>query len=266
VEHLTHNQTQSGSVGDRNRLMPRRAAPRTRHRVVRWCEAGHRLIGDTVSAVADAWLSATRSSYDTDAVGYAEKVHGLLAGKPYLRSSLALFAELVHGANGGPVADIGCGPGYVTGYLHDAGVDVFGIDLSPEMIAIARRDYPDLSFQVGSMTDLGLMDDTLAGIVAFWSVIHVPDEAMPGVLEQFRRVLRLEGLLLVGFHVGDETRHTSEGYTGRPISVDSHHRQPSEVSGWLRDAGFAIEAELVIGPDEDVPGALIFARRDFDRA
>jgi SAM-dependent methyltransferase len=214
----------------------------------------------TGSPMADDWLSDTRSSYDTDASGYVEQVRGLLGGRPYLRASLALFTELVQGA--GPVADIGCGPGYVTGYLHDAGVDVFGIDLSPEMIAIARRDYPDLRFEVGTMTDLALADDSVAGIVAFWSVIHVPDHVMPTVLEQFRRVLRPQGLLLVGFHVGDETRHTSEGYTGRPINVDSHHRRPSKVMGWLRDAGFTIEAELVIGPDEDVPGAVIFARSD----
>jgi SAM-dependent methyltransferase len=212
--------------------------------------------------MTDVWLSDTRSSYDTDASGYAEKVRGLLGESPYLRASLALFAELVHGAGGGPVADIGCGPGYVTGHLHDAGVDVFGIDLSPEMIAIARRDYPDLRFEVGTMTDLDLADDSLAGIIAFWSVIHVPDHAMPGVFEQFRRVLRPQGPLLVGFHVGDEIQHTSEGYTGRPINVDTHHRRPSKVAGWLRDARFAIEAELVIGPDKDVPGAVIFARRD----
>src|SRR3954466_14718008 len=212
--------------------------------------------------MADAWLFDTRSSYDTDASGYAEKVCGLLGGRPYLRSSLALFAELLHGAGGGPVADVGCGPGYVTGHLHDAGVDAFGIDLSPEMIAIARRDYPHLRFEVGTMTDLDLADDSVAGIVAFWSVIHVPDQAMPGVFEQFRRVLRPGGPLLVGFHVGDETRHTSEGYTGRPINVDSHHRRPSKIMDWLRDAGFTIEAELVIGPDEDVPEAVIFARSD----
>ena len=211
--------------------------------------------------MAEAWLSDTRSSYDTDASGYADKVRGLLDGSPYLRASLALFAELVHGAGGGPVADVGCGPGYVTGHLHDAGVDAFGIDLSPEMIAIARRDYPRLRFEVGTMTDLDLADASVAGIVAFWSVIHVPDHAMPGVFEEFRRVMRPRAPLLVGFHVGDETRHTSEGYTGRPIKVDSHHRPPSQVETWLRDAGFAIEAELVMRPDEEVPGAVIFARR-----
>jgi SAM-dependent methyltransferase len=215
-----------------------------------------------VAPMADAWLSGTRSSYDTDASGYAEKVRGLLGARPYLRASLTLFAELVQGAGGGPVADVGCGPGYVTGYLHEAGVDVFGIDLSPEMVAIARRDYPGLRFEVGTMTDLDLADDSVVGIVAFWSVIHVPDHAIPGVFEQFHRVLRPQGLLLVGFHVGDETRHTSEGYTGRPINVDSHHRRPSKIMDWLRDAQFTIEAELVIGPDEDVPGAVIFARSD----
>ncbi len=210
--------------------------------------------------MTDAWLSDTRSSYDTDASGYAEKVRGLLDEMPFLRASLTLFAELVDGAGGGPVADVGCGPGYVTGYLHELGVDAFGIDLSPEMIAIARRDHPELRFDVGTMTELDLADDSVMGIVAFWSVIHVPDHAVPTVFEQFRRVLRPRGLLLVGFHVGDETRHTSEGYTGRPINVDSHRRRPGTISGWLREAGFTIEAELVLRPDDDVPGAVVFAR------
>lgn len=73
-------------------------------------------------------------------------------------------------------------------------------------------------------------------------------------------MLRPQGLLLIGFHVGDETRHTSEGYTGRPVSIDSHRRQPSQIKGWLRDGGFTIEPELLIGPDVDAPGAVIFAR------
>ena len=208
----------------------------------------------------DSWLSDTRTSYDADASGYAEEVRGLLDGSPYLRSSLALFAELVRDAGGGPVADVGCGPGYVTRHLRDLGVDAFGIDLSPEMIAIARRDYPDLRFEVGTMTDLDLADGSVTGVLAFWSVIHVPDHSVPDVFGQFRRVLRPGGPLLVGFHVGDETRHTSEGYSGRAINVDSYRRRPDQVARWLREAGFTIEAELVMRPDEEVPGAIILAR------
>lgn len=210
--------------------------------------------------MSDSWLSDTRESYDTDADGYAEKVRDLLDGSPYLRVSLALFAEMVRDAGGGRVADVGCGPGYVTRHLHDLGVDAFGIDLSPAMIAIARHDYPDLRFEVGTMTDLNLSDDSVAGVLSFWSVIHVPDESVPGVFAQFRRVIQPGGPLLVGFHVGDETRHTSEGYSGRSINVDSHRRQPDKVARLLREAGFGIEAELVMRPDEDVPGAIIFAR------
>jgi SAM-dependent methyltransferase len=208
----------------------------------------------------DSWLCDTRTSYDTDASGYAEKVRGLLDGSPYLRASLALFAELVRDAGGGPVADVGCGPGYVTRHLHDLGVDAFGIDLSPEMIALARRDHPDLRFEVGTMTDLDMAENSVTGLLAFWSVIHVPDHSVPGVFEQFRRVLRPGGPLLVGFHVGDQTRHTSEGYSGRLINVDSYRRRPDQVARWLREAGFTIEAELVMRPDEEVPGAIILAR------
>lgn len=208
----------------------------------------------------DSWLSDTRTSYDTDASGYAEKVHGLLDGNPYLRMSLALFAELVRTAGGGPVADVGCGPGHVTRHLHDLGVDAFGIDLSPKMVAIARRDYPNLRFEVGTMTHLDLPDDSVAGVLAFWSVIHVPDDSVPGVFEQFRRVLRSGSPLLIGFHVGDEATHTSEGYSGRSMNVDSFRRRPDRIARWLRQAGFAIEAELIMRPDEDVPGAIILAR------
>lgn len=46
----------------------------------------------------ESWLSDTRESYDADARGYAAKVRGLLDGKPYLRASLALFADLVRDA------------------------------------------------------------------------------------------------------------------------------------------------------------------------
>lgn len=213
-----------------------------------------------MSVMPDTWLSDTRSSYDIDASGYAEQVRGLLDRMPYLRASLALFADAVHSVGGGPVADIGCGPGYVTSHLRHAGLEVFGIDLSPEMIAVAKRDHPDLRFEVGTMTDLDLADHSLAGIVAFWSVIHVPDHAMPKVCEQFHRVLRPGSPLLVGFHVGDQTRHTVEGYTGRPINVDSHHRPPRTVMDWIREAGFRIEASLIIRPDDAAPGAVVFAR------
>ncbi|MGW0232165.1 class I SAM-dependent DNA methyltransferase [Actinopolymorpha singaporensis] len=209
------------------------------------------------------WLAYTRTSYDTVAVSYAERVRTALAGEPYLRAGLGVFAELVRGAaaGDGPVADVGCGPGHVTAHLHTLGVDAFGVDLSPAMVDVARRDHPGLRFAVGSMTDLPLADSSVAGLVAFWSLIHVPDEAVPTVLGHFRRVLRPGGPLLLGFHVGDGSRLKTEGYGGHPMRVHVHRRRPEQVAGWLRDAGFAVSAELLIDPDGSLPGALLFAGR-----
>ncbi|NBE52454.1 class I SAM-dependent DNA methyltransferase [Streptomyces boluensis] len=209
----------------------------------------------------DRWLADTRTSYDTVAVSYADRIRDALGREPYLRAALAVFADSVRAAGGGPVADVGCGPGHVTAHLHELGVDAFGIDLSSVMVDVARRDHPGLRFEVGSMTDLDLADASLVGLIAFWSLIHVPDEAVPTVLRHFRRVLRPGGPLVLGFHVGDESRLKTQGYGGHPMNVHVHRRQPDQVATWLRDTGFTVEAHLLLDLDEPVPGAVLFARR-----
>jgi SAM-dependent methyltransferase len=210
---------------------------------------------------ADGWLADTRTSYDTVAVSYADQMRDAVAGDSYLRAALALFAERVRAAGGGPVADVGCGPGHVTAHLHELGIDAFGIDLSPVMIDVARRDHPGLRFEVGSMTDLDLADASLTGLLAWWSLIHVPDDAVPTVFGHFRRALRPGGPLQLGFHVGDELRLKTQGYGGHRMKVHVHRRQPGQVAAWLRDAGFTVEAQMLLDPDEKVPQAVLFARR-----
>jgi SAM-dependent methyltransferase len=210
---------------------------------------------------ADGWLVDTRLSYDTVAASYADLLRDGLDDEPYLRGALALFAELVRAGGGGPVADVGCGPGHVTAYLSGLGVDPFGIDLSPAMVDVARREHPGLRFEVGSMTDLDLADASVAGVLAFWSLIHVPDGEVPAVLGHVRRVLRPGGPLLLGFHVGEGSHLKTQGYGGHPMWLYVHRRTPAQVRGWLRDARFTVEAETLVNPDAPVPGAVVFARR-----
>lgn len=208
---------------------------------------------------ADGWLEDTRISYDTVAVSYAGQVRDALDRAPYLRSALALFADMVRG--GGPVADVGCGPGHITALLHELGIDAFGIDLSPAMIDLARHDHPGLKFEVGSMTDLRLADASLAGLLAVWSLIHVPDEAIPPVFSHFRRVLHPGGPLLLGFHVGDESRLKTHGYGGHPMKVFVHRRRHDQMTAWLNDAGFAVETRRTLASAESKLGGIILARR-----
>jgi len=166
------------------------------------------------------WLTDTRDSYDTVAASYADLLRDALERQPLPRGVLALFAELVRDT-GGPVADLGCGPGRLTAHLRDRGVDAFGVDLSPAMIDIARREHPGLRFDVGSMTDL-----------------HLPDAS-----------------------VGDERRTKTEGYGGHPMNVQVHWRPLPRVAGWLRAAGLGVEAEIVMDPGAEVPGGVLIARR-----
>ncbi|WP_306305229.1 class I SAM-dependent methyltransferase [Streptomyces maremycinicus] len=111
----------------------------------------------------EGFLAATRASYDVMAVEYAEKVDSDLDVKPLDRAPLAAFAELTQASGNGPVADLGCGPGQVTAALHRLGLNAFGIDPSPGMIVVARRTYPDLSFEVGSMPALDPPQASLGG-------------------------------------------------------------------------------------------------------
>ncbi|MFC5666519.1 class I SAM-dependent DNA methyltransferase [Kitasatospora misakiensis] len=209
----------------------------------------------------DSWLADARTSYDTVAVSYADQLREVLGGKPYLRAALALFADAVADAGGGRVADVGCGPGHVTAHLRRLGVDAFGIDLSPGMVEVARAEHPGLRFEVGSMTALDLADESTAGLLAFWSLIHIPDAAVPTVLSGFRRVLRPGAPLLIGFHVGDGSRLKTEGYGGHPMRIHVHRRQPAQLSTWLREAGFTVEPEMLLDPETSTPGALLFAYR-----
>jgi trans-aconitate methyltransferase len=100
-----------------------------------------------VIGMAEApYLTDTRAAYDTVAVDYADLVPPRFANDSLGRAMLAAFAELVHASGGGPVADLGCGPGHVTAHLDGLGLSVFGVDLSPGMVEVARRTYPGLRF------------------------------------------------------------------------------------------------------------------------
>ncbi|MFT7839881.1 class I SAM-dependent methyltransferase [Saccharothrix sp. BKS2] len=211
--------------------------------------------------LVDDWLADTRTSYDTVAVAYADQVRGAIAERRYLRTALALFAEDVREAGGGPVADVGCGSGEVTAHLGGLGLDAFGIDLSPGMVDVARRAHPGLRFEVGSMTELDLPAASVAGLVAWQSLIHVPDDLVPTVFGHFHRALRPGGPLHLLFHVGDETRLKTAGYGGHPMKVHVHRRRPERVATWLREAGFEVEAQLLLDPEGEAPQAFLFARR-----
>ncbi|MFI7703992.1 class I SAM-dependent methyltransferase [Nonomuraea sp. NPDC049480] len=195
------------------------------------------------------YLHATRVAYDTVAADYAELLRDELDTKPLDRAMLAAFAELVQTPDTGEVADLGCGPGRITAHLHSLGVNAFGIDLSPEMVAVARRNHPGLRFEEGSMTALDLADEAVGGVVAWYSTVHTPPELLPRVFAEIHRVLAPGGHLLIAFKVGDERRHLNKGY-GHELSLDVYWMPPEHIAELVSKAGLVLEAQLIRAPDE----------------
>ncbi|MEU0204040.1 MULTISPECIES: class I SAM-dependent methyltransferase [unclassified Streptomyces] len=213
------------------------------------------------------FLQATRASYDAVAEAYAAEHPDSLAGRPLESALLTVFVELARvpgGSGQAPVADLGSGPGYVAARLHALGLPVFGVDLSPRMVALARRAHPELRFHVGSMTALDLPDRTLGGIVALYSIIHVPDDQLPSVFAEFHRVLMPGAPVLLAFQSGDEGGHlrVTERF-GQEISLDYHWRTPDAVAGHLAEGGLELYARVLREPEgeEQRPRAFLLARK-----
>ena len=191
------------------------------------------------------WNSHLAESYDLVAKHYAEKFVHELDQKPFDRELLDRFAERL--SDRGRVCDLGCGPGHVALYLQARGLDVFGIDLSPQMIELARRLNPGIAFEQGDMLALGLPDSCLAGVMAFYSLIHTARSAIPDALNEMNRVLAPDGVVLVAVHGGESEIHADE-FLGRPVSIDVTLFEPAEIAAYLESAGFRVDEVLSRDP------------------
>jgi SAM-dependent methyltransferase len=211
----------------------------------------------------DNIAQSIRENYDRLADEYARKLFNELQHKPLDRELLNRFGS--HISESGEVCDMGCGPGHVSRYLHDAGATVFGLDLSPRMVEMARQLNPDISFRVGNMMDLDLPDGLLAGIAAFYAIVNIPIEFLPLVFREMERVLQPGGLLLLAFHIGDEIVHVDELW-GRHISLDFFLFPPLAIRRHLEAAGFEVEEIIERGPyapevEHQSQRAYVFARK-----
>ena len=193
------------------------------------------------------WGTGIVPSYDAIAEEYAQQYFNELDGKPFDREILDRFAANVMGC--GRVCDLGCGPGQIARYLAARGVDAFGVDASAAMIATARRLNPTLDFHQGDFFRLDLADGALAGIAAFYSLIHCARGELGRAVAELSRVLAPGGRLLMTVHAGTGEVTREEAYGKRTAFVATLFSD-SEVREALQGAGLRLD-ELTQRPPYD---------------
>lgn len=200
--------------------------------------------------------------YDTIAKEYSETFSGDHEKKPKDQEILRRFSIEIWDKS--PVWDFGCGPGQTAQYLKELGIEISGLDLSEKILEQARTIHPEINFRKGNMLELAFDDDSIAGIVAFYAIVHFTEEQVEMAFREAFRVLQPGGLLLFTYHIGEDTIYIEE-FLGKKVCIDLMFFTTDVISSWLKKSGFTkieiIEREPYPGVEYESRRAYVFANK-----
>jgi SAM-dependent methyltransferase len=203
----------------------------------------------------DARTEELRSAHDVLSEWYAENLVGVLESMPVERAMLDLFAEVTL-AVGAEVADVGCGTGRLLPYLASRGLSPRGVDLSPRMVEVARRENPGFAYEVADLRELPFADASLAGVVCWFSLIFLAPDARARAFAELARVVKLGGYLVTAFKHGDGTlrRNGPGSGVGRlGVDFDRYWLSAREMEDRFAAAGFALVFQGSTPPETPGP-------------
>ena len=205
-------------------------------------------------------LNKVENLYDTVAKEYAETFSGEHEKKPKDQEILYRFSQEIGDRR--PVWDFGCGPGQTTKYLKNLGIEISGLDLSENILEQARTIHPEIHFRKGNILDLEFDNSSIAGIVAFYAIVHFTEEQAGKAFREVFRVLQPGGIFLFTFHIGEETIHVDE-FLGKKVYIDLMFFTNDFIFSLLTDSGFEkiemIEREPYPGVEYESRRAYVFA-------
>lgn len=203
----------------------------------------------------DAGTEELRDAHDVLSEWYAKNLVGVLESMPVERAMLDLFAELTLSL-GTEVADVGCGTGRLLPYLAGRGLSPSGVDLSPGMVAVARREHPGFGYEVADLRELPFADASLAGAVCWYSLIFLAPDSRAQAFAELARVVRPGGYLVAAFKCGDGTGHrNAPGSRVERLGVDfdRYWLSAREMEERFTTAGFTLVFQGIAPPEEAEP-------------
>ncbi len=207
-------------------------------------------------------LNKIESMYDAVAKEWAEEFSGEHEKKPKDQEMLLRFSQEIGDRR--PVWDFGCGPGNTAKYLSNLGVEISGLDLSEKILEQARAVHPEINFRKGNILDLEFENDSIAGVAAFYAIVHFTKEQAGRAFREVFRVLQPGGIFLFTYHIGDETLHIDE-FLGKNVDIDFMFFTADFIFSCLKDSGFErieiIEREPYPGVEYESRRAYVFATK-----
>ena len=207
-------------------------------------------------------LNKIENVYNTVAKEYADTFSGEHEKKPKDREILRRFSQQI--GNRRPVWDFGCGPGQTTEYLKKLGIEISGLDLSEKILEQARTIHPEIHFRKGNILELEFENDSIAGVVAFYAIVHFTEKQAGTAFREVFRVLQPGGIFLVTYHIGEKTIHVEE-FLGQKVDIDFMFFTTDFISRCLKEIGFEIieiiERDPYRGVEYESRRAYVFATK-----
>jgi len=139
---------------------------------------------------------------------------------------------------GSSVLELGCGAGLpVTGALAERFV-VTGVDISGQLVELARRNAPAATFLQADMTQLDLLPESYDAVAAFYCIPHVPRREQEPLLRKIQTWLKPGGWLVASFGPGLPEAHVEQDWMGVPMYFSAYDRQTS--TQLIEEAGLEI--------------------------